>query len=122
MTESPFDAVALRDEFRLSNLVASQRARWCTDDPGAPPNTCRYCGRHWRRWHGSKLDGHAACFVTEDFKKHLVELLRSPTVTYQAIGEAIGMTLSVVRSRGLQLVLNWLWGIPASCSPGHGRG
>jgi hypothetical protein len=93
-----FDAATLADEFRLANLVASQRARWCADDPGAEPNTCRYCGRHWRRWAGSKLDGHAACIVTEDFKLHLCVLLRSPRVTYQAIAGAIGVTPAVVRS------------------------
>ncbi len=93
-----FDAVALRDEFRVSNLVASQRARWCADYPGADLNTCRYCGRHWRRWAGSKLDGHAACIVTDDFKRRLIEILRSPAVTYQAIATAIGVTPSVVRS------------------------
>jgi hypothetical protein len=92
------DVTALRDEFRLAKLVASQRARWCADDPGADPNTCRYCGRHWRRWAGSKLDGHAACVVTEDFKLRLSGLLRSPTVTYAAVAEAIGVTPAVVRS------------------------
>jgi hypothetical protein len=92
------DAAVLRDEYRRSNLVASQRARWRADDPGADLNTCRYCGRHWRRWAGSKLDGHAACIVTEDFKQRLAALLRSPTVTYQAIAAAIGVTPSVVRS------------------------
>ena len=92
------DAPALRDEFRLSNLVASQRARWCADHPGADPDTCRYCGRHWRQWAGSKLDGHAACIVTEDFKRRLFVLLQSPAVTCQMIATAIGVTPSVVRS------------------------
>lgn len=92
------DADALRDSFRLSNMAASQRARRCADYPGAEPNTCRYCGRHWRQWAGSKLDGHAACVVTEDFKKHVKELLRSPTVTYADVAEAIGVTVAVVRS------------------------
>jgi hypothetical protein len=91
-----FDTAALRDEFRFSNMTASQRALWCADYPGAEPNTCRYCGRYWRRWAGSKLDGHAACIVTDDFKKHLAVLLRSPT--YQAIADAIGVSPAVVRS------------------------
>ena len=93
-----FDAASLRDEFHHANMVASQRARWCSGYPGAEPNTCRYCGRHWRQWAGSKLDGHAACIVTEDFKQRLTALLRSPRVTYQAIADAIGVTPSVVRS------------------------
>ena len=93
------DAVALRDAFRTSNMIASQRALWCSGYPGAEPNTCRYCGRHWRQWAGSKLDGHAACIVTDDFKQRLAEILRSsPGMTYQAIASAIGVTPAVVRS------------------------
>jgi hypothetical protein len=92
------DAAALRDAFHISNMIASQRALWCSGYPGAEPNTCRYCGRYWRQWAGSKLDGHAACIVTEDFKQHLSTLLRSPEVTYLAIADAIGVTPSVVRS------------------------
>ena len=94
---SAIDAVALRDAFRFSNMSASQRALWCSGYD-AEPNTCRYCGRHWRQWAGSKLDGHAACIVTDDFKQQLIELLRSPEVTYAAIANAIGVTPSVVRS------------------------
>ena len=97
MTTS-FNSVALRDAFHRSNMIASQGARWCRDYPGAEPNTCRYCGKHWRQWAGSKLDGHAACIVTEDFKQQLAELLRSSTVTYAAVASAIGVTSSVVRS------------------------
>lgn len=94
-----FDVAALRDRFRFSNMSASQRARWCSGHPGAEPNTCRYCGRHWRQWAGSKLDGHAACIVTEDFKREIAELMRSaPAITYQTIATAIGVTPAVVRS------------------------
>ena len=92
------EASVLRDDFRYSNMIASQRALWCEGYPGAEPNTCRYCGKHWRQWAGSKLDGHAACIVTDDFKQRLVVLLRSPTVTYQTIASAIGVTPAVVRS------------------------
>jgi hypothetical protein len=98
LAAAPFDPVSLRDEFRLSNLAVSQRARWSTDDPGAPPRTCRYCGKHWKRWAGSKLDGHAACMVTEDFKTHLSEILCSPTVSYRGIADAIGVSPSVIRA------------------------
>jgi hypothetical protein len=95
---APLDVDALRDEFHCARMIASQRARWDASDPGAPPNTCRYCGKHWRRWVGSKLDGHAACIVTDDFKRRVGVLLRSPTVTYEAIGRAIDVTPAVVRS------------------------
>lgn len=94
-----FDAVKLRDDFRYANMAMSQRALWCSGYPGAEPNTCRYCGRHWRQWAGSKLDGHAACMVTIDFKRRLAELIRSsPGVTYASIAAVIGVTPSVVRS------------------------
>jgi hypothetical protein len=93
------DGITLRDAFRFSNMTASQRALWCSDYPGAEPNTCRYCGKHWRQWAGSKLDGHAACIVTEDFKQRLAELFRaSPGMTYTAVASAIGVSPSVLRS------------------------
>jgi len=76
----------------------SQRAQWCEGHPGIPPNTCRYCARHWRQWAGSKLDGHAACIVTPDFKQRLIEILRSPAVTFQAVASVIGVSTSIVRS------------------------
>ena len=89
---------ALRDEFYAARLAASQRARWDASDPGAPPDACRYCGRHWQRRAGSRLDGHAACIVGEDFKRRVGELLRSPAVTYAAVAEAVGVTPGVVQS------------------------
>jgi hypothetical protein len=98
MTIDAIDAVALRDAFHAARRSVSQQARWDASDPGAPPNTCRYCGQYWRRWFGSQLDGHAACIVTEDFKQHVSSLLRSPTVTYAAVSGVIGVTPAVVRS------------------------
>jgi hypothetical protein len=103
MTESckpqAMDVLALRDAFHRANMIVSQRARWCADDPGADPKLCRYCGRHRQTYPGSKLDGHAACIVTDDFKHQLSELLRTtPTVTYEALAAAIGVSSSVVRS------------------------
>jgi len=93
------DEAKWRDAYRISNMSASQRARWCADDPGAEPNTCRYCGRHWRKWTGSKLDGHAACVVTADFKQQLAEMMRScPDVTFLAVARALGVSPAVVQS------------------------
>lgn len=105
------DAQALRDAFHIGRMIASQGACWDASDPGAPPDTCRYCGRHWRQWAGSKLDGHAACVVTEDFKQHVGDLLRSPTVSYVMISEAIGVSSSVVRS----------WTYPIRSAPSGAR-
>jgi hypothetical protein len=89
----------LRDAFRHSNMAASQRARWCDGDPGADPDTCRYCGRRWLKYAGTKLDGHAACVVTNDFKDQLAALLRSsPEITFAKAAAAIGVTQAVVRA------------------------
>lgn len=92
------DVDALRYEFQRDRMIVSQRASWDASDPGAPPNTCRYCGRHWRRWAGSQLDGHAACIVTSEFKLRVGEILRSPLVSYEVVASAIGVTPAVVRS------------------------
>lgn len=88
----------LRDRYRWACNAASVRALWCRDYPGAEPNTCRYCGKHWRQWFGSKLDGHSKCIVDEEFKAWLRELLRDPKLTYEKIAKAIDVTPSVVRS------------------------
>lgn len=88
----------IRDRFHIANLVASQNAKWCSDYPGADPDTCRYCGRHWRKWSGSKLDGHARCIVDGGFKRWLRDLMRDPALTYPKIAEVIGVTPGIVRS------------------------
>lgn len=98
-SKGAFDGEALRRAFHASNEIAAQRAREKIGQLDQKPNTCRYCGRYWQRWAGSKLDGHAACLVTEDFKRDLVELLRSaPAITYPAVATATGVSSSVVRS------------------------
>lgn len=101
MMTSPllFDAAALRNAFCQANLIASK----CAQQKGIllsdEQHTCRYCGRRWQRWAGSSLDGHAACIVTEDFKKRVKRLLvSSPAITYASLAAAIGVTPSVVRS------------------------
>jgi hypothetical protein len=93
------DVQAFRDEFHRARMSASQRAHWDASDPGAEPDTCRYCRRFWRRWAVSDLDGHAACIVPEYFKRRVGEILRSsPTLTYAAVAEMLGTTPGVVRS------------------------
>lgn len=94
---TPTDA-ELRDAFHAAKLVASQRARWAAGDPGAPADTCRYCGRPRQHRFGSKLDGHAACIVTEDFKRLVGEVLRSPTATNAKVAAVLGVTPGIVRS------------------------
>ena len=98
MTDTTGDEffVGLFDEFLEARRSALQLARWASCDP--PIDTCRYCGRYWRCVANSRLDGHAACIVGIDFKRHVGELLRSPLVTYKNVAEVIGVTPAVVRS------------------------
>lgn len=88
----------LRNAFWEARRTAALGARWAADDPGAPPDACRYCGRNRRLFAGSRLDGHAACVVGMDFKLRVGELLRSPLVSYKAVAAVIGVTPGVVRS------------------------
>ena len=83
----------LRDRFHSAKRIG----KWCADHPDYP-DLCRYCGKYWRQWAGSKLDGHAKCIVDDEFKRWLRELLRDPAMTYGRIADAIGVTAVVVRS------------------------
>jgi hypothetical protein len=91
------DVEALRAEFFVAKQTALYRARWA-DGPVAPSDVCCYCGRYWQQRVGSRLDGHAACIVPDDFKRRIGELLRSPLVTYAVVAEVLGVTPGIVRS------------------------
>lgn len=79
----------------LPAAYAAARAVPITTDP--PPQTCRYCGKHWRHWAGSKHDGHVVCVVTPEFQRELLKLYRSdPKISKQAIANVCGVTLSTV--------------------------
>lgn len=62
------------------------------------PDLCRYCGRWWRKWPGSILDGHAQCMVTEEFKLLAHEVYREPTISVQEMADAIGVGTGVIRA------------------------
>jgi hypothetical protein len=94
----PLNIEDLRVVFLEARRAASQLGLWPTDDPGAPPDACRYCGRNRCFFAGSRIDGHAACIVGRDFKLRVGELLRSPLVSYKAVAAVIGVTPGVVRS------------------------
>lgn len=65
------------------------------DDP--PPLTCRYCGKLWRPWAGSKHDGHVACVVPLEFQRALLKLYRAvPGLSMQTIATTCSVTLSTV--------------------------
>jgi hypothetical protein len=68
-----------------------------------PPNTCRYCGLAWWHWAGSKLDGHAQCVVSAEFKRAVLELKTSgledgTLVTYKQIAGALDVSIAIVRA------------------------
>lgn len=64
-----------------------------------PAKTCRYCGRPWNVWAGSKADGHSKCMVTERFKRELKTAYeRDPTKTVAHFAALLGVTTSVLRS------------------------
>jgi len=90
------DPQALCHDFLVARQTALRHARWATEAP--PLNICRYCGRYWERRAGSHLDGHAACIVSDDFKRQIGELLRSPLVTYTVVADVLGVTPGIVRS------------------------
>lgn len=69
--------------------------------PCGPNGTsvCRYCAGRWQRWEGSKLDGHAACVVTEAFKIQLAEVMRAnPSISIKQVASVLDMSSQIVRS------------------------
>jgi hypothetical protein len=73
---------------------AADRAAGCAVD-----GKCRYCGRHWLRWPASQLDGHARCFVTEDFQDALWRLwLNDPKLSSRQIASACGVPIGYIKA------------------------
>ena len=63
-----------------------------------PEKTCRYCGFYWAKWSGSKLDGHAKCIVTDEFKREIAAAIRDTLISYESIAERLDVSYAVVRS------------------------
>ena len=80
-----------------ARAAASAAAQFSAGE--APPRTCRYCGRFWT-WQGaSNNDGHAACLVTESFRRALEELWRSsPTMNMQALASMCGTSKATINA------------------------
>lgn len=75
-----------------------ERLRGALHPSGCPSGICRYCGKHWRYWAGSKLDGHAQCTVSAAFKQRLAALLLDSPVSFQVVAGALGVSQSTVRA------------------------
>jgi len=86
----------LKHEYFRALGRTDRRAQFLT--MSVPRDTCRYCGRFWRPWNGSKLDGHAKCMVDESFRFALRTVFIDPRMTYQEVAKALGVTPSVVRA------------------------
>lgn len=85
----------LVEEFHEARAQASSGARYTAES--VPPKTCRYCGRHWTPWPGTKLDGHSKCIVPRSFQERLATI---PTTTKsgQTLAAELGVSYSVWRS------------------------
>lgn len=91
---NPFEALVR--EFSRARSAAMREAVYAGVE--VPPETCRYCGRYWKQWPGSKLDGHSKCVITDDFKHLVRDFVNRPEITYAMVGAALGVSPSVVRS------------------------
>lgn len=86
----------LHDEYKASRARQNAKAKF-PSETAAGADTCRYCGRFWRKWTGSKLDGHAKCLVDERFRFLMRTCTVNPQLSYDKIGQRLGVTVSVVR-------------------------
>lgn len=97
------------DQIRLCYQVSRDNANKIADDLAAangwnetnpkPSNVCRYCGRGWRVWNNSSLDGDARCYVTLEFKCQVSDWIdANPQLSYQAVANSLGVTYSIIRA------------------------
>jgi hypothetical protein len=47
---------------------------------------------------GTKLDGHAICYVSGGFQARVHALMRDPKMTFVVVSQALGMSLAVIRA------------------------
>ncbi len=75
---------------------ANQRKRF---DPAVPDGVCPYCKLAWRKVNGTKLDGHAKCIVSPEFRAEYAKLMtQNGWLTYARIGQELGVTTSIARA------------------------
>lgn len=87
---------------------ADRAARDVVHPPISDPGRCRYCGKPWLRFGGTRFDGHVTCAVSDDFQRGLVEVLDTG-VSYASVGLQIGVGDNVVRA----------WWLAVKRSPGR---
>lgn len=85
----------LRVEFVEARAFAVTNAKHTAS--ACPPDTCRYCGKRWLKFAGSKLDGHGACYVTLEFRATVERVWRAdPRLTVAHIATALDVPNSWV--------------------------
>jgi hypothetical protein len=95
MRDATLEALVVR--FREARQVAIRFRKY--PSYAVPLDTCQYCGKPWKRWAGSTLDGHTSCMVSDDFKAHLRQVLSgNARLTYRLVGQAFELSSSVVRA------------------------
>jgi hypothetical protein len=83
--------------FLAARDSARQSAAYGSAEP--PRNTCRYCGKFWKPWPGSRLDGHSRCIVPRSFQDEIAVLWRSGAqITLPQIAALCGVTFAVARA------------------------
>lgn len=91
---------AIRELYAKARAEAVAAAKHDPLEAGwAERQICPYCGEWWRKWNGSRLDGHAACIVPQWFKTNLrAELAPRADITFMEVAKALDLSVAVVRS------------------------
>jgi hypothetical protein len=84
----------------LAYAYAEARADQLEHSEADEADRCRYCGRSWIRWAGSKLDGHAVCTVTKAFRARLLGDMTSARgeLTYDVVASKLGVSEATVQA------------------------
>lgn len=96
MSEISEVAVAL-ESLRWS-YTSDRQMRDAMHEPETSPRLCRYCGKARQLYANSRLDGHAACVVSESFKRQLATAMKDPRLNYELLARALGVSSMTIRS------------------------
>jgi hypothetical protein len=83
----------------LPMAFAGARAQTLVAARSVAASLCRYCGKRWTPLPTGRLDGHALCVVTLEFREALDELLRSSaTITRHQVADLLGVPHSTIKA------------------------
>jgi hypothetical protein len=84
---------------QLADALRAEVARRRAAYPEIADGVCRFCGKPWPKWLGSKMDGHAACAVSPDFMRQVVAFSDEHySVSLTTIASRLGVGDGVVRA------------------------